>query len=434
VRAHGDPLAPALHSASEELARQTVRFEVFARLGESLHVTRSQDGSLERRETRELGVACRVAAGGRTGFAAAAGSAARAGRQAALAALDTMLPAPDPLPPVAVLGTSGSDLPHAPADAEARELFARELAAACAAEASRVTVVQTRLLSGRSTSALATGEGFVARATAGGAVVELLLAPPTGPWRHCHFAAPSLADLQPETLARRAIEASLLATRGDPPPRQLADVLLAPAVAAPLVVALAQHLAREPDDGDPFARARVSAAWHLVDERPGPAGLLPLPWDGEGLPARRLVLIAGGRVRERFATWERAQRHGEQPGGAVRSSYRHPPRPGPANLVVLSPTATRQPDLLAQLGNGFYLALPAGPVRIDQATGHFAIRTAAVAVRGGRAVTAHPLVDLRGSFRRLLRGLAATGGDAESFSLASAVTTPSLLFHRLEVA
>jgi PmbA protein len=434
VRAHSDPLAPALHSASEELARRAVRFEVFARLGESLHLIRSQDGSLERRETRELGIACRVAARGRTGFAAAAGSAARAGRQAALAALDTMLPAPDPLPPGEVLGTSGSDLPHVPADAEARELFARDLAAACIAAAPAVRVVQTRLLSGRSTSALATGEGLGAGAPAGGAVVELLLAPPTGPWRHFHFAAPSLADLQPETLARRAIEASLLATQGDPPLRQLTDVLLAPAVAAPLVVALAQHLAREPNNGDPLARARVSPAWHLVDERPGPAGLLPLPWDGEGLPARRIVLIAGGRMRERFATWERAQRRGEQPGGAVRPSYRHPPRPGPANLVVLSATAVRQPDLLAQLGNGFYLALPAGPVRIDKASGRFAMRTAAVAVSGGRAVRAHPLVDLRGSFRRLLGGLAATGGDAESFSLASAVTTPSLLVHRLEVA
>jgi PmbA protein len=434
VRAPTDPLAPALHSASEELARRTVRFEVFARLGETVHLARAQDGSLERRETRELGVACRVAARGRAGFAAAAGSAARAGRQAALAALDAVLPAPDPLPPGEVLGTSGSDLVHAVADPEARELFASELAAACTAEAPRVRLVQTRLLTGTSTAALATGEGFVARAGAGGAVVELLLAPPAGPWRHFHFAAPLLADLQPEILARRAVEASLLATQGDPPPRQLADVLLAPAVAAPLVVALAQHLAREENDADALARARVSPAWHLVDERPGPAGLLPLPWDGEGLPARRIVLITGGRLHERFATWERAQRTGEHPGGAVRPSYRHPPRPGPANLVVLPATAARQPDLLAQLGDGFYLALPAGAVRVDQASGRFALRTAAVAVSGGRAVRAHPLVDLRGSFRRLLGGLAATGGDAESFSLASAVTTPSLLFRRLEVA
>jgi len=434
VRADTDPLLPALHSASEELARSGVRFEVFARLGEHAHLVLDQDGGLERRESHELGVACRVSASGRAGFAAAAGGGARAGRQAALAAFDAMLPSPDPLPPREVLGTSGSALAHPPTEPAQQEAFAHALASALQDASSGVTLVQVRLLGGTSSAALATGEGFLARAAAGGAVVELLLAPPAGPWRHLHFAAPALADLEPEALARRAIEAALLATRGGAPDRQLADVLLAPAVAAPLLVALAQHLARETKDDGALAHARVSRSWNLVDERPGPAGLLPLPWDGEGLPARRIVLVAGGHLRERLATWERAQRTGEQPGGAVRPSYRHPPLPGPANLVVFSETALPQPDLLALLESGFYLALPAGAVRVDLASGRFALRAAAVAVRHGKPAATHPLVDLRGSFRRLLGALAATGGDAESFSLASAVTTPSLLFRRLEIA
>ena len=432
MTANFDPLLPAIHSASEELARRGVRFEVFARVGESAHLVRDQDGALERRESREVGVACRVSGDGRAGFAAAAGGGARTGRQAALAALDAMLPSPDPLPPQAVLGSSGSALAHVPADPVQQEAFAQVIASTFEHAGSGSTLVQLRLLGGTSSAALATGEGFLARAAAGGAAVELLVAPPTGPWRHFHFAAPALSDLDPEALARRAIEASLLATEGAAPARQLADVLLAPAVAAPIVVALAQHLAHEAKDNN--ERARVSKSWNLVDERPGPAGLLPLPWDGEGLPARRIVLASGGHLRERFATWERAQRTGEQPGGAVRPSYRHPPVPGPANLVVLSLTALRQPELLALLENGFYLALPAGAIRVEQATGRFALRAAAVEVRQGRPAAAHPLVDLRGSFRRLLSGLAATGGDAESFSLASAVTTPSLLVRHLEVA
>jgi predicted Zn-dependent protease len=433
VTAPPDALAPALESASEELARRASRFEVFVRLGESAQLVLDHDSSLERRESRELGVACRVWARGRAGFAAAAGSAARAGRQAALAALDGMRPAADPLPPRDALGTSGSALVHPVVEGEAREIFARRLAAAFAAGSPRVALVQARLLTGTSAAALATGDGFQARAGAGGAVVELLLAPPSGPWRHVHAAAPSLADLRPDALAARAIEACLLAAQGESPARQLADVLLAPAVAAPLVVALAQHLAREAGEEDTPAAVRVSHAWHLVDERPGPAGLLPLPWDGEGLAARRIVLADGGRLGERFATWERAKRTGERPGGAVRPSYRHPPFPGPSNLVVLPTAAVRQAELLARLGSGFYLVLPAGPVRVDHPSGRFALRAAAVAVRHSRAVAAHPLVDLRGSFRRLLRGLAVTGGDVESFSLASAVTTPSMLFRRLEI-
>ncbi|HLE61116.1 MAG TPA: hypothetical protein VI700_06240, partial [Thermoanaerobaculaceae bacterium] len=194
MRAHADPLLPALHSGSEELGRRGVRFEVFARLGESAHLVRDQDGALERRESRELGVACRVSGGCRAGFAAAAGGGARAGRQAALAALDAMLPSPDPLPPRGVLGTSGSALAHAPADPVEQEGFAEVLASAFVHAQSGLTLVQLRLLVGTSSAALVTGEGFLARAAAGGAVVELLIAPPTGPWRHFHFAAPALAD------------------------------------------------------------------------------------------------------------------------------------------------------------------------------------------------------------------------------------------------
>ncbi len=291
--------------------------------------------------------------------------------------------------------------------------------------------MQVRGLTGSSAAALATGEGFHALASAGGVVLELLVAPPEGPWRHFHFAAPALADIDPGAVAERAREVALLATRGRPPARQLADVILAPAVAAPLVAALAQWLTAA---ADPIGAVRVSRAWRLVDDRPGPEGLLPLPWDGEGLPARRIELIAGGAVRERLATWAEAERAGGVPGGAVRPSYRHPPHAGPANLVVLPEPALRQSELLARVEHGFYLAVPAGAVRLDVASGRFELRAAAVAVRRGKPATAHPLVTVRGSLRRLLGALVAVGGDSESFSLACAVTTPSLLLRRLEIA
>ncbi len=431
MRPAADLLLAALHSAGEALSGLGVRFEAFARLGESVHLHRERDGSLERRSSREFGVACRVAGGGRAGFAAASGSGARAGRDAARAALAAMRPAPDPLPPRSLLGSSGTALPFQAPDAGQLAALVEDVASRFAAGDHGLALVQLRGLAGSSAAALATGDGFHALASAGGVVLELLVAPREGPWRHFHFAAPALADLDPAAVAERAREAALLATRGRPPGRRLADVILAPAVAAPLVAALAQRLTAA---AEPFGDARVSRAWRLVDDRPGPAGLLPLPWDGEGLPARRIELVAGGRVRERLATWADAERTGGSPGGAVRPSYRHPPHAGPANLVVLPEPALHQAELLARLEDGFYLAIPAGTVQLDPASGRFELRAAAVAVRRGRPAVAHPLVSVRGSLRRILGGLTAVGGDSESFSLACAVTTPSLLFRRLEIA
>ena len=427
-----DPaLDAAVASASEELARRRARFEVFARLGESTQFVRSPDGNWLQRHTREVGAACRVARDGKTGFAAAAGTGAKAGREAAQAALASLLPGPDPLPPRRVLGTSPTP-PSPPTDPRQQDAFAHELAAALGGR--DVGLVQLRSLVGTSATLLATVDGYLGKASAGGAVVELLLAPPSGPWRHLHFAVRDLGELDPLLLAERAREAALLAVRGSQPPRALADVLLAPAVAAPLVAALANRVATGTGDFAAAPATRVSRVWHLVDERAGPGGLLPLPFDGEGLPARRIELLGAGRIGERLATWADGQRDGVEPGGATRPSYRHPPAAGPANLVVLAADAKSPQQLLVALEDGYYLALPAGSVRLDAGSDRFALRAAAVTIRGGRAVATHPLVELRGSFRRLLAGLKAVGNDPASFSLACAVTTPSLLFRHLEIA
>jgi len=431
VRRSSDLLLAALHGAAEEFTGTRVRFEAFARLGESVQVNRNGPGTLERRASREFGVGCRVGGGGRAGFGAAAGSGSRAGREAARIALGAMHPGSDPLPPLKELGTAAAPEPRRLPAVATLEALLDGLSALLTPETHGVRLVQARAFAGVSSSAIATGEGFHARADAGGTVLELLVAPPDGPWRHFHYAASAVSELDPASIAERVRETALLATKGTTPERQLADVLLAPAVAAPIVEALVRHLTAA---GDEARRSRVSRAWHLTDERLGPLGLLPLPWDGEGVPARRIELIRDGAVGELPETWESAQRRGGRPGGAVRPSYRQPPVAGPANLVVRPRSAASPAGLLSALAEGFFIAAPAGPLRVDGTPGTFAIRAAAVAVRDGKPVATHPLVELRGSFRRLLSGLLDAAADSESFSLGCAVTTPSLLVRRLEVA
>jgi predicted Zn-dependent protease len=424
-------LQAALASAAEALARQRVRFEVFARAGESRLFEREAGRDWQLRRAREVGVACRVSDARSAGFAAASGSEARAGREAALAALAARVPGPDPLPSRALLGVTPVPDPEPVAGADEQEAFGRSLAARLARVRPRLALVQARVLVGGAHSVLATGDGFVAHTRASGAVVEVMVAPPDGPWRLFHFAARALAELEPRLLVERVSEAALLVMRGAMPERQLADVVLAPAVAAPLLAALGQHLARP---SGTLAGARTAPAWQLVDERAGPDGLMPQPCDGEGFPARRILLVGERRVQERLASWVEARDGQGAAGGSVRHSYRHAPAAAPANLVFLPERPLPQRELLARLGDGFYLVLPSGPARVDHGSGSFVVRAAAVAIRGGRPARAHPIVELRGSLRRLLGGLLAAGGDSEGFSLACAVTTPSLLVRRLEIA
>ena len=98
-------LPPAMESAAVALAGSGGRWEVLAREGRTLGL-RWWAGGWEARVTEESGVACRVAARGGAGFAAAAGQGARAGRLAAETAMACLVTGPDPLPPARLLGCS----------------------------------------------------------------------------------------------------------------------------------------------------------------------------------------------------------------------------------------------------------------------------------------------------------------------------------------
>jgi predicted Zn-dependent protease len=295
-------------------------------------------------------------------------------------------------------------------------------------------MLDLRALAAASETVLLRPESFLARARGAGVVVELLLAAAEGPGRLLHFAASTLGELDPEFCAERAVETVLLVARGSSLTARYVDVVAGPSVAAELVAALAREMVRCRLSGaHHLARAHVSPAWHLMDARAGPAGLLPLPFDAEGLPSRAIPLLAGGRRFEAPLAWAPSLVRGAPAGGAVRPSYRTPPVSAPANLVVLAEEPQPLQELLYRLQDGLYLAVPAAGVRLDERHSRFTLPCAAVTIAGGKPVAACPLVEIRGSFRRLLGALEGCGAETESFALICAVTTPSLLLRRLEL-
>lgn len=427
-----DVIGPAIESAAEELSRVARRFEVFARAGRAHCLRRTAAGAWEQRQTREMGVACRVVIRGSVGFAASSGGSARTGREVARTAATSLAPGIDPLPPPEALGLAPCPVVPAAAEPAAIESFAHTLERAVTAQSGDVALLDLRVFVADSETMLLTAESFFARVHCAGAAVELLLAAQDGPARLVHFAARSLGELDPESVCERAVETVALVARGSSPRGGPVDVIAAPAVAAELVGALARDMVSCRLAGQHhLRRAHVSPVWRLVDARGGPGGLLPTAIDAEGLPARVVPLLAGGRQHDPPLTWALARALGAPSGGAVRPSYRTPPMSGPANLVVGCEQPVCAVELLERLGDGLYLALPAGQVRVDQQRGRFAMPCAAVSIVGGKPKVACPHVEIRSSFRRLLGALEAGGTECASFGLTSAVTTPSLLLRGL---
>lgn len=426
-------LVPALESAVAELERRSDRFEAYARVGEADEIRFVPGAGWSRRRSRRVGVACRAtvaADGGLHGFGAAAGSAPRAGREAARAALAALGPGPDPLPPRRILGTATTPPPAAASPPEAVERLAETLATRL--RQAGLGLHELRIVEGGSTSIILTGEGFSASSAVRGGVVEVVAAVGSLPAWHQHVAAPRLADVDAAALTDRVV-ATARAAGGTPGStrRRLADVVLAPAVAAPLLLALAS--AFRPNGSLPSSLGAISAGWSLVDDRPGTAGIAPLPFDGEGLPARPIVLVRDGAAVDTFATWASCGGDPSRAGGTVRGSYREPPAAGAANLVLEGAEPVPTGDLLAGIDDGCVLLLPVSGPRFDPTRKLLTLTAAGYGLRRGRPVHSLPAVELRVSFRRLLANIAAVGDDPASFSLAAAVTTPSLLVRRVDV-
>ncbi len=417
-------LLPAAEAALAELQRTGLRHEVYAREGET-HSLRWRVGRWERCHALQAGVACRLAGGGTTGFASAAGVAVAAGREAARAALAARYPGPDPLPPRWALGATSVPSPPPAPTASQLERFALRLADVLSSLPTRIDEI--RLAAGSSRTLLVTSEGFAASAAVTGVVVEVRASHHSLPPVLIHVAAPAVGD----GLLQRCAE--LVALLGgpllplSPPQRGLHDVLLSPVVAGFLLQALVELL----QDG-PRGRRQVAPAWNLADARGGPDGLLPLPFDGEGLPSRRVPLLMDGRVGSLPLTWREAGGDVRRAGGAVRASYADPPGRGPANLVMGNGTLTAG-ELARRMDDGWRLDSLTGPVRVDSGRDGLTLQAAGVRLCHGEAVQAWPRVELRAGCGRLLASLDAAGADSSSLSLRSAVTTPSLLFRQLEL-
>lgn len=263
------------------------------------------------------------------------------------------------------------------------------------------------------------------------------------------LAAREARHFGPAALARRLADRLAAAGGGVPddfPRRDRGEFLLAPALAARLLVALrpwwlgpaaARRAAALTD-----RRGRVaSEAVTLVDDGRLPGGVLEAPVDGEGLATRRVVLIDGGVHRQPLLDWRSAR---EMEGGAKasgcarRASWRDAPAPGATHLYLAPADGVSVASMLGDVARGYYLLATTGDVRLEADEGApgeavFRVPVCGFAVQGGRARRAVSGVELRGGVGALLRGVQAVGRDLTFFPYDGMIGAPTLRVGGLEL-
>jgi PmbA protein len=446
IPAYADRLHSAAAAARERLERSPVeRWEIYAKASFTREVEVAPSAPLRVIEVEETGVAVRSLREARMGFAAASGLGNDASRRAVEGALaaETGVDG-DPLPPRRLLGTSEVGPSRALPPRGWATHAGQELARAVAdLSGNHLRLRRAIFQEGAFGWILATGDGWVARhedvSTTLLAEVEAV-DDRSGVWRDwVHIADPDTFDL--EAAAARITDRALLTRSRVATDSGLRDLILHPEVSAQLLAAMAPLFLATPETEDllpPLLDGEgrlASSALTLVDDRRDWEAPLTGPCDGEGIPARRTLLLDEGVPRHRVASFRDARRCGETPrGGAVRLSYRDYPATGIANLKVLNGEGVPASELLGAADRALYLLRPLAPVSCRPLDDSYRIVASGVWLDGRQVRGWHPVVELKGSLGRLLRRIEVVGTDLRWFQAErGCVGAPSLLIRRQAV-
>lgn len=424
--------------AVEAYAEGSRRTEVDARRGEVEGLTFA--------ETRGLGV--RLIVGGRLGFAYAAYPSieeardvvARARENAALATEDehNVLPAASTWEPIE--GLYFEEQAAMPADDKVALALAFERAATTTDP--RVRKVDTCSFGdsvGRAVIASTSGVSSGFERTGCWCVVETLAEQGGDTQTGFSFqVAHRVADLDPDGVAREAVERAAQMLGATKPATQHVSVVLDPFAASAFLGVLAGALTAEAVQKGRSLFAdlvgeRVGAeAFTLVDDGRLVAGPAASPFDDEGVPTGRTELIGGGVLNGFLHNTYTAHRGGAvSTGNASRAGYRSTPGVGTTNLFV-EPGVEGFDELVRRAEGGVLIRSVSGVHSgANPISGEFSVGATGLRIAGGALGEPVREMTIASTVPEMLRSIAAVGSDLRFFS---SVGTPSILIGEMTVA
>jgi PmbA protein len=252
-------------------------------------------------------------------------------------------------------------------------------------------------------------------------------------------AARTLDDLDPGPVAREAASRAVRMLGATKPPTRTVPVVFDRMVAPSLVgVLLAGLSAEEVQKGrslfaDKLGQRVGATGLRLVDDGRLVDGPGAAPFDAEGVPTRRTVLIDDG-VLQCFLhnTATAARGDASSTGNAGRASFKSTPGVSAHNLF-LAPGELDQAGLLARAGEGLLVQDVSGVHSgANPITGDFSVGVSGLLFRGGELAEPVREATVAAQLLDILQGIVAVGSDLR-FTTGS-IGGSSLLVGRMTVA
>jgi len=245
-----------------------------------------------------------------------------------------------------------------------------------------------------------------------------------------------LADLEPpQTVGRRAAERAVRRLGAKAIPTCEAAVIF-DSVTAP---SLLSHLAACVNGyaiyrGTSFLAKRLgesiaNPAISVIDDGRRPGGLGSKPFDGEGLPTRRNVVVERGRLRTWLTDSYSGRKLGfESTGNAARSAS-SAPSVAPTNLWI-EPGAASFEEIVASTERGLLVTELIG-MGFNPVTGDYSRGAAGLWIEGGEIAFPVEEITIAGNLAEMLDRIDAVGSDLQWLGR---IASPSLRVAQMTIA
>lgn len=167
----------------------------------------------------------------------------------------------------------------------------------------------------------------------------------------------------------------------------------------------------------------------VIDDGTLPAGSGSRPFDDEGLPTRRTVVIENGVLKNYLLNTYTARKLGMQSTGNADRGLVGAPRVGPGNFFI-APGVYSPEEIIGSINNGFYVTEMFGfgynPVNGDYSRG-----ASGWWIENGRLAFPVEEVTIASNFRDMLQGIEMIGKD---LNFRGNIASPTIKIHKMVVS
>lgn len=244
-------------------------------------------------------------------------------------------------------------------------------------------------------------------------------------------------ELDTTSTAREAVESAVRLLGGRPMPTGPMPCVMEPYVVTRFMAVLAQML-----DAEAVFKGRsllkgllgqdvFSPLLTIVDDSLLVDGIGSTPFDAEGMPGQKTMLIEKGILLSFLSDYQTASREDCPPtGSARRASFRSLPSVGSSNLI-LQPGQLDPEQMIKNIPEGFYITDVMGMHMVNPVSGQFSVGAAGRLIQSGELTRAVRGVTVAGNIKDLFRNIEAVGSNMKFYGGRAA---PSLWLSSLSVA